>query len=218
MERSVRRRTSPYEVRSRILEVAEEHFRRLGHRKTSVADIAFELGMSPANVYRFFPSKDAISKSICTRILNEATDIAFAIARTNTPAMEKLDRVLSAVHQHNKTKLIKERRIHDMIVAATQENWGVIREHVARMSTILEAIIGEGVEAGEFEVEDPAEAARAVTTAFTPFFHPVLIEHCVQRGEDTEANLRAQSRFILKALGKSEFRGLPQDLRAADSV
>jgi len=36
-----------------------------------------------------------------------------------------------------------------------------------------------------------------------PFFHPVLIEHCVQHGEDTEAALRDQIRFILKALGKS---------------
>jgi AcrR family transcriptional regulator len=33
-------------VRARILLIAEEHFRRIGHHKTSVADIATELGMS----------------------------------------------------------------------------------------------------------------------------------------------------------------------------
>jgi hypothetical protein len=36
-----------------------------------------------------------------------------------------------------------------------------------------------------------------------PFLHPVLVEHCVQYGEDTEAALREQIRFIQKALGKS---------------
>jgi len=41
------------EVRARILEVAEGHFRRIGYHKTSVADISAELGMSPANVYPF---------------------------------------------------------------------------------------------------------------------------------------------------------------------
>ena len=51
----VRMGTDPAEVRARILEVEEEHFRRVGYHKTSVADIACELGMSPANVYRFFP-------------------------------------------------------------------------------------------------------------------------------------------------------------------
>ena len=204
MDRAVRTATDPDETRARILEVAEEHFRRIGYHKTSVADIASELGMSPANVYRFFPSRAAINESICGRVVNEVADIAFAIARTNAPALEKLDRLLTAVHRHNKTKLIKERRMHDMIVAAIQEHWGIIKAHIERMVTIFEAIIREGIEAGEFEVEDPAEAARAVETAFTLFFHPILIEHCIQHGEDTEAGLREQIRFILKALGKSD--------------
>ncbi|MEH2503295.1 AcrR family transcriptional regulator [Bradyrhizobium sp. AZCC 1578] len=82
MNRPVRTGTEPHEARARILEVAEEHFRLIGYHKTSMADIASELGMSPANVYRFFPSRDAINESICGRVLNEVADIAFAIART----------------------------------------------------------------------------------------------------------------------------------------
>ena len=155
MKRPVRRRTDPDEVRARILEVAEEHFRRVGYHKTSVADIASELGMSPANVYRFFPSRDAINKSICRRVVNKVVEIAFAIAHTDAPALEKLDQLLTAVHHHNKTKLIKERCMHDLIVAAVQENWEIIKTHIAQMVTIFEVIIREGVEAGEFEVEDP---------------------------------------------------------------
>ena len=89
MNRSVRTETDPDEAHARILEVAEECFRRIGYHKTSVADIASELGMSPANVYRFFPSRAAINESICGRVVNEVADIAFAIARTNAPATEK---------------------------------------------------------------------------------------------------------------------------------
>jgi len=37
-----------------------------------------------------------------------------------------------------------------------------------------------------------------------PFFHPILIEHCVQQRGDTEADMRGQIRFILKALGRSD--------------
>jgi AcrR family transcriptional regulator len=168
--------------RARILEVAEQQFRRAGHYRTSVADIASELGMSPANVCRFFPSKDAINASICGRVVNEVADIAFAIARTNASAMEKLDQFLTAVHHHNKKMLLKERRMHDLIVAATQDNWAIIKAHIERIVTIFEAIKREGIEAGEFEVEDAAEAARAVKSAFMPFFHPILIEHCVRHG------------------------------------
>jgi AcrR family transcriptional regulator len=204
MNRPVRTGTDSDEARARILEVAEEHFRRIGYHKTSVADIASELGMSPANVYRFFPSRDAINESICGRVLNEVSDIAFAVARTNAPAMEKLDQLLTAVHRHNKMTLVKEKHMHDLIVAAMQANWAIIKAHTERIVTIFEAIIREGIEAGEFKVEDATEAARAVKSAFMPFFHPILIEHCVQHDEDTEADLRGQIRFILKALGKSE--------------
>ncbi|MBZ9773306.1 hypothetical protein [Mesorhizobium sp. CO1-1-8] len=87
--------------------------------------------MSTANVYRFFPSRGAINEAICRRVMNGVAEIAFTIARMNAPASEKLDRLLTAVHRHTKTTLIKERRMHDMIVAAMQENWGrpiVLRE------------------------------------------------------------------------------------------
>ena len=42
------------DTRERILAVAERLFRQIGYQKTTVADIAKELRMSPANVYRFF--------------------------------------------------------------------------------------------------------------------------------------------------------------------
>jgi AcrR family transcriptional regulator len=51
-----------------------------------VDDIASEIGMSRANVYRFVPSRDAINESSYGRVINEVDEIAFAIARTNGPA------------------------------------------------------------------------------------------------------------------------------------
>jgi AcrR family transcriptional regulator len=141
MNRPVRTGKDSDEARARILEVAEEHFRRVGFYKTSVADIASELGMSPANVYRFFPSRDAINESICGRVVDKLADIAFAIARTKAPAKEKLEQLLTAVHHHNKTMLLNARPIHELIVAATQDNWPIIKAHMERMVTIFEAII-----------------------------------------------------------------------------
>ncbi|MDX8505089.1 TetR family transcriptional regulator [Mesorhizobium captivum] len=204
MNHPIGMRTDLDEVRARILEVAEEHFRRIGYHKTSMADIAFDLGMSRANVYRFFPSRDAINGFICKRILNEIADIVSVIARTKATASEKLGRLLIAVHRHGTATLIEQKHMHDMIVAVMEENWAIVKAHIEWMVTIFEAIVREGVETGEFKVGDPAEAARAVKTAFMPFFHPLLIEHCVQHGEDTEASLREQIRFILTALGKPD--------------
>ena len=45
------------DIRERILITTERLFREIGYQKTTVADIAKTLRMSPANVYRFFNSK-----------------------------------------------------------------------------------------------------------------------------------------------------------------
>ena len=43
--------------------------RSMGYQKTAVADIARELGMSPANIIASYPSKSAINEAIAQRIL-----------------------------------------------------------------------------------------------------------------------------------------------------
>src|SRR5262249_50592477 len=137
MNRPLQTRKDSDEARARTLEAAEEHFRRVRYNKTSGAHIAPGLGMSPANTYRFVPSRDAMNESICGRVVNEIADIASAIARSNAPAMEKLERLLTAVHHHAKMMLIEERPMHELIVAATQQNWPIIKAHIERMVTIF---------------------------------------------------------------------------------
>ena len=57
--------TSRQENVSRILDAAERLFKHYGYTKTNVADIARDLGMSPANIYRFFSSSMVSSVKRC---------------------------------------------------------------------------------------------------------------------------------------------------------
>ena len=87
-------KAKPDDTRARIMDTAEALFRRLGYSKTAVADIASELKMSPANVYRFFPSKNAIIEAICQRCLGELEDRAWAVARSRGSAAERIERLV----------------------------------------------------------------------------------------------------------------------------
>src|SRR5215475_7509213 len=89
-----RLRVKTDDTRARIVETAEALFRRLGFAKTAVADIAAELGMSPANVYRFFDSKNAIVEEICRRCLADVEEKAWAEARATGPASERIERLI----------------------------------------------------------------------------------------------------------------------------
>ncbi|MBX5156967.1 MULTISPECIES: TetR family transcriptional regulator [unclassified Rhizobium] len=200
--------------RTRILEVAERYFRRIGYHKTSVADIAAELGMSRANIYRFFPSRTAINSSVCGLVVKEVAEIALAIAQTDAPASKKLADLLTAIHGHSARRLVEDRPMHQLLVAAADGSWATINAHNEQILAILKALVREGVQTGEFKVEDADEAARGIITAFLPFFHPVLVEQRVQEGEATAVSVHAQIRFILTALGTSDRATSPKGISA----
>lgn len=202
MNKPIRRGSDPEEVRARILEVAEEHFRRVGYQKTAVADIAEELGMSAANVYRFFPSKGAINECICSRMLDEVIDLAVSIARGPGSAAARLERLLVEMHRHHRAQFIHEKRMHDMVAAALTENWENIRAYTLRIADVVEGLIREGVAAGEFHVDDPAAAALCVKTGYSMLLHPLMIEQCID--EDLEAKAVLQARFMVRALRCAE--------------
>lgn len=53
--------------RATILDAAEQCFSRAGFHQTSMSDICQAAGMSPGNLYRYFPSKEAIIAGITER-------------------------------------------------------------------------------------------------------------------------------------------------------
>src|SRR5262245_66670097 len=120
-------KTKPDDTRARIINTAEALFRRVGFAKTAVADIAGELGMSPANVYRFFPSKNAIVEAICRRSLGEVENRAWATARSKLPAGQRLERLVLEILRYHKENLIAEQRVYDMVQAAIEHSWDAIR-------------------------------------------------------------------------------------------
>ncbi len=195
-------KATPEDTRARIAETAEALFRRVGFHKTTVADIAAELGMSPANVYRFFPSKDAIVEAICRRFLRELEDESWAIARSRGSATSRLERLVLGILAYNKRNLLVEQRVHDMVLNAIENSWSTIEAHKESERAIAEFIIRDGVEAGEFEVDDPAEAARLFLRSMVAFIHPVLVAQCISDEQDAEAAARAQYRFLLRAIQK----------------
>lgn len=53
--------------RHRILDAAGICFARSGFHQTTMQDVAAEAGMSPGNIYRYFPSKDALIAGMTER-------------------------------------------------------------------------------------------------------------------------------------------------------
>jgi TetR/AcrR family transcriptional regulator, repressor for uid operon len=59
--------TPSQDRKNRILDAAERCFVRHGFHKSTMQDVAAECSMSPGNLYRYFPSKDAIVAGLAER-------------------------------------------------------------------------------------------------------------------------------------------------------
>jgi AcrR family transcriptional regulator len=191
----------PDDTRARIIETAEALFRRIGFAKTAVADIAAELGMSPANVYRFFPSKAAIVEAICQRCLSEVENRAWAVARSKAPAAQRFERLVLEIMAYHKENLITEQRVNDMVLAAIEHSWGTIHAHKQALQGVAELILRDGIAAREFEpIADPRETAGLIMRLVVAFTHPMLIGQCLEEGQDLDTEARNSIRFILRAI------------------
>lgn len=185
------------ETRARIVATAERLFREIGFQKTTVADIARELRMSPANVYRFFASKSDIHMAVAAQLMGEVEAAARKIAFGPESASERLRTLILSTEAMNAERYVVDRKLHDMVEAALDEHWTAIDEYIDRIDALFEAIIRSGVESGEFGPGDPRLLSKLVHTACIRFCHPRLMVECADRPEPTS---REMVDFCLSAL------------------
>ena len=183
---------------ARILDEAERLFRHYGYTKTTVADIARELGMSPANIYRFFASKAKIHEALAERMLVAREVVLFEIARRPISAAERLRLFVVDQYESTVAQMIGETKVHEMVSVALEEHWSVIDRHLGRMTEILSDIIADGMRSGEFAMGDPMIAARCFKACVISECHPVVVAQC--RLDPEAANPGELADFVLKAL------------------
>jgi AcrR family transcriptional regulator len=169
------------DTRERILVVAERLFREIGYQKTTVADIAKVLRMSPANVYRFFDSKKAIHEGVARALMAGVEDAALAIANRRGSAASRLRELMTTIHRMNSERYVVDSKLHEMVEIAMEESWEVCVAHMERITETIARVIAEGAASGEFEAPDVPLAAMCSCTAMMRFFHPQMIAQGVNK-------------------------------------
>ncbi|MFP5078331.1 TetR family transcriptional regulator [Rhizobium sp. YIM 134829] len=166
---------------TRILDAAQRLFRHYGYSKTTVADIARDLGMSPANIYRFFASKVEIHQALCGRMLAASYQQALDIRHMKASASERLRLYLLGNYQTILDTMLDETKVHEMIVVAIERDWHVIEKHIDAIHDLMAEIISEGIAAGEFADQDPVTASRCFGAATVNLCHPQMVAQCLAK-------------------------------------
>jgi AcrR family transcriptional regulator len=188
------------ETITRILDAGEKVFRHYGYSKTNVADIAKELGMSPANIYRFFSSKVEIHQAICGRMLTNAYEVFKLILAQDISATERLRQWVLVNHKLTVETMLDQEKVHEMVVIALERDWMVIDEYLNSIHTLVAEVIRQGIEAGEFREQDPVSAARCFGGATVLLCHPQMVAQCMAK--TNRATPEELVEFALAALRK----------------
>lgn len=194
---NIARRTQE-ETRQCILVAAWDLFRQIGFRKTTIADIAETLGMSSANIYRFFASKNALTEAICRNMLGGLLETVRAAAAGSGTAAARIGAVMMILHRNHRDQMTHQKRVHEVVAAAMEENWGAIEEFLQACDALVGDLVRQGQAAGEFGPGDPALLGKRTMDACAGILHPTLIAQCSSDNPDVDAE--AVVAFALRAL------------------
>jgi len=195
---TIPRGPSEHSVRNQIVEAAAEYFSRYGYEKTTVSDLAKEIGFSKAYIYKFFATKQAIGEVICSNTLNAILN-AINEGMVDAPtASERLRRMFKAAVEASAQLFFEDRKLYDIAASAASEQWQSCIIYQDEIKKIILEIVREGRETGEFERKTPIdETVNAIYFVMQPYSNPLLLQHNLNLVEQAPMIL---SNLILRSL------------------
>lgn len=203
MNKSISQATPPrgpadHNVRTQIVEAAEQHFSHYGYEKTTVSDLAKSIGFSKAYIYKFFDSKQAIGEVICANCLSSMiADVNKAIEEAPAPSV-KLRNLFNSLAESGIKLFFRDRKLYEIASFAASEKWPPTITYEEEIKKILQKLIREGREAGEFERKTPIdETVDSIFLVMKPFINPLLLQYNLHLAEEAPSLLSA---LVLRSL------------------
>lgn len=169
------------ETREDILAAAEELLRQHGAGRFSVANVAVELGMSPANVFKHFNSKPALIDAICNRHITQMI-ARFESARALAPPSQGLALAVRQLMDVHLADIRENRHLFEMLMQMSLSDLPSGRLYKDRIDALFVGLIADGVEAGIYHCRTDQTFAHIVGLAFAAILHPILLMHA-EEGE-----------------------------------
>ena len=190
------------EDKQRIVDVASRQFMENGISKVTLDEVASELGMSKKTMYKFFPSKEDLLKTIVHAMMNGVRMKVEAVINSDKPFVEKAPALLAIIgHQ---ISVMSKQFLFDL-QRFTPQLWKEIDEfRRQRILTSVQKMFVQAREEGVFRKDLDIELFILVfTSAVQGIVNPqTLSQHSFSAGEA----LRGIFRIIFEGAMTEEAR------------
>ena len=163
-------------AREQILDAAQVRFLHFGYHKTTMAEIADDVSMSAANLYRYFANKQDMAAECAGRCMTERLERLREVARDPrlTP-VEKLTQYALTMIQHTHELADPGSKIGELVAFIARERPESAHDKISKHHALIAEILSSGIDSGAFDIDDVIDTARHVFSAFVLFDVPLFV-------------------------------------------
>ena len=166
--------------------------------KCRLVDVAKQLGVSHAALYKLFRDKNALMDAVSDRWLLDTEAELEKIVQRKSPAGKRLRAWFLRLHTLKLGKVKADPELYAAFDRAATGARPFIERHLQVMRDQLETMLVDGMAAGEFRRADPKAMAQTLFLGTAVFHHPrFVLEHTRQ---DRVPQLRRVLGLLLAAL------------------
>jgi AcrR family transcriptional regulator len=172
--------------------------RRFGEDKLTVVDIARTLGMSHANVYRYFGTRGEILDAIIEDWMAKVQAFVDEIAVRPGSAAARLEAVLLELHRRRRQKLVDDPEVYQTVRRVFELRPEALTRHREAIEAVFRRLLSEGIAGAEFRPMEESQAAEILLDATVLFVHPLMIPTLLEApGDAVEQRTRRVVAAIL---------------------
>jgi AcrR family transcriptional regulator len=184
---------------AQIIEAATQVFAKKGFDGATMADIASAAGINKATIYLYFESKDALIQAIAEALFAQELAGLETVRDMPGTATERLTLYYEMLIAEEAEVLPLMPVIYEFYARGLRraDVRAVLVDYLQGIAAALEAIIQDGIAAGEFRPVDARQAARALNALMSgTFLHWVYSPKEV----DVSAQLRYNVQLVFQGL------------------
>ena len=163
-------------IREQIIDAAQARFRFYGYRKTTMAEIAADVAMSAANLYRYFENKQDIAAACAKRyLLDRIAFLREIVQRPGLAATERLEAFVVGVLRYTHEVTAEQPKINELVETIASERQELVYWKADAECALIGEILLQGIKDREFDIADPLVTARAVHSSLALFQVPLFM-------------------------------------------
>jgi len=188
-------------VLQEIITGARNLFEKFGLKKTTMEDIAREIGKGKSSLYYYFPSKYEIFEAVVDQEITELFSLAQKAVDKAPTAKEKLKAYIKV----RLNKINKLGNLSQVVKNDIMDNMSVVmnikKKHEMNQVNMIKRIIIDGIENGEFKKIKSAEVGL-LAHLFAATFRGIAVPLCTHTFPDLTQKADDIVEIMVEGIGK----------------